>query len=105
MSVSILPSPAHPARQLWLQLQNRDHTIATLTSEHDSLASALSVAEARLNDLYADQARMEDEMAARIEVAEKLRTQVRELEREKRDIHRRYNEQVPHPLLLGPHPT
>jgi hypothetical protein len=33
-------------------------------------------------------------MAARIEVAEKLRTQVRELEKEKRDIQRRYNEQV-----------
>jgi len=33
-------------------------------------------------------------MAARIEVAEKLRTQVRELEKEKRDVQRRYNEQV-----------
>ena len=33
-------------------------------------------------------------MAARIEVAEKLRSQVRELEKEKRDIQRRYNEQV-----------
>lgn len=37
---------------------------------------------------------MEEEMAARMEVAEKLRTQVRELEKEKRDIQRRYNEQV-----------
>jgi len=37
---------------------------------------------------------MEEEMAARIEVAEKLRAQVRELEKEKRDLHRRYNEQV-----------
>lgn len=37
---------------------------------------------------------MEDEMAARIEVIEKLRTQVRDLEKEKRDIQRRYNEQV-----------
>lgn len=33
-------------------------------------------------------------MAARIEVIEKLRTQVRDLEKEKRDIQRRYNEQV-----------
>jgi hypothetical protein len=33
-------------------------------------------------------------MSARIEVAEKLRTQVRELEKERRDLHRRYNEQV-----------
>ena len=37
---------------------------------------------------------MEEEMAARMEVMEKLRTQVRELEKEKRDIQRRYNEQV-----------
>lgn len=56
--------------------------------------SALNSAESRLNDLYADQARMEEEMAARIEVAEKLRAQVKELEREKRDLQRRYNEQV-----------
>ena len=56
--------------------------------------SALNSAESRLNDLYADQARMEEEMAARIEVTEKLRAQVRELEREKRDLQRRYNEQV-----------
>jgi len=37
---------------------------------------------------------MEEELSARIEVTEKLRTQVRELEKEKRDLHRRYNEQV-----------
>jgi hypothetical protein len=37
---------------------------------------------------------MEEEMATRIEVTEKLRAQVRELEKEKRDLHRRYNEQV-----------
>lgn len=55
---------------------------------------ALNTAESRLNDLYVDQARMEEEMAARIEVSEKLRAQVRELEREKRDLQRRYNEQV-----------
>lgn len=33
-------------------------------------------------------------MAARIDITEKLRTQVRELEKDKRDIQRRYNEQV-----------
>ena len=37
---------------------------------------------------------MEEDLAARIEVIDKLRSQVRELENEKRDIHRRYNEQV-----------
>ena len=82
-----------------VQLQNKDQTIAALTSENDNLISSLSTAEARFNDLYADQGRMEEEMAARIEVAEKLRAQVRELEREKRDVQRRYNEQVPHHLL------
>lgn len=86
--------------QLWVQLQNKDQTITTLTNENDNLVSSLSTAEARLNDLYADQARMEEEMAARIEVAEKLRTQVRELEKEKRDLQRRYNEQVPTPSHL-----
>ena len=80
--------------QLLLQLQIKDHTIDSLTSENAKLSSALGVAESRLNDLYGDQSRMEDEMAARIEVAEKLREQVRELEREKRDLQRRYNEQV-----------
>ncbi len=38
-------------------------------------------------------------MAARMEVVEKLRTQVRELEKEKRDVQRRYNEQVGIPCL------
>ena len=36
---------------------------------------------------------MEEEMATRIEVIDKLRTQVKELEKEKRDTQRRYNEQ------------
>ena len=75
-------------------MQNKDHTIGSLTLENANLSSALGAAETRLNELYADQSRMEDELAARIEVAEKLRDQVRELEREKRDLHRRYNEQV-----------
>lgn len=34
------------------------------------------------------------ELAQRLDIAEKLREQVRELEKEKRDIQRRYNEQV-----------
>ena len=47
-------------------------------------------------ELYADQRRAEDELSARIEVIEKLRSQARELEKEKREIQRRYNEQVYH---------
>lgn len=45
-------------------------------------------------ELYADQRRAEDELGARIEVIEKLRSQVREIEKEKREIQRRYNEQT-----------
>ena len=75
-------------------MQDKEQTIAQLTTENDNLTSALNAAESRLQELYADQNRMEEEMAARMEVAEKLRTQVRELEKEKRDLQRRYNEQV-----------
>lgn len=55
--------------------------IASLTAENDNVMSALNTTESRLNEMYVDQARMEEEMAARIEVSEKLRAQVRELER------------------------
>lgn len=75
-------------------VQTKDQTIATLTTENNNLTSALNSAEARVNDLYADQSRAESELAQRIDIAEKLRTQIRELEREKRDIQRRYNEQT-----------
>lgn len=82
-----------------MQLQNKDQTITNISTENDKLKSALTAAETRINEIYADQGRMEDEMAARIEVTEKLRTQVREMEKEKRDIQRRYNEQVSMPRL------
>jgi predicted nucleic acid-binding Zn-ribbon protein len=80
--------------QLLVQLQDKDQIIGNLSAEHDNLTSALTSAEIRVNELYADQSRMDDEMATRIEVAEKLRSQIRDLEKEKRDIQRRYNEQV-----------
>jgi predicted nuclease with TOPRIM domain len=75
-------------------LQNKEQTITTLIEENSNFSTALNTAETRLYEFYTEQARMEEEMAARIEVAEKLRAQVRELEKEKRDLHRRYNEQV-----------
>jgi len=80
--------------QLLLYLQDKDQTIATLTGEHTNLSSALNAAETRVNELYADHTRLEDEMATRIEVLEKLRTLVLELEKEKRDVQQRYNRQV-----------
>jgi len=77
-----------------VQLQDKDQTISTLTTENDNLTSALHAAETRMNDFYAEQSRSEMELAQRIDISEKLRAQVRELEKEKRDLQRRYNEQV-----------
>lgn len=75
-------------------MQDKEATIATLASDNKNLTVALNAAETRLNELYNEQARWEMEMAQRIEVADKLREQVREIEKEKRDLQRRYNEQV-----------
>ncbi|KAG1854273.1 hypothetical protein F4604DRAFT_1932897 [Suillus subluteus] len=48
-------------------VQNKQQTIAGLTPENDHVMSALNAAESHLNDLYGDQARMEEaEMAVRI---------------------------------------
>ncbi|KIK71164.1 hypothetical protein GYMLUDRAFT_33302 [Collybiopsis luxurians FD-317 M1] len=80
--------------QLLLQLQDKDQTIEDQGKENDRLISALHDAEKSLNDLYAEQSRSEQELAQRIDISEKLRAQVRELEKEKRDILRRYNEQT-----------
>ncbi|TFY83770.1 hypothetical protein EWM64_g231 [Hericium alpestre] len=80
--------------QLLVQVQTKEQTITTLTKENSNLSSALNAAETRLSELYTEQARMEEDLSARIEVVDKLRSQVRELEREKRDLHRRYNEQT-----------
>ncbi|KAH9847387.1 hypothetical protein C2E23DRAFT_742071 [Lenzites betulinus] len=80
--------------KLLVQLQDKEQTITQLTTENDNITSSLHAAESRLAELYADQNRSEEEMAARIEVIEKLRTQVRDLEKEKRDLQRRYNEQT-----------
>lgn len=80
--------------QLLVQLQEKDQTISNLTSETINLTSSLNGAQTRLNEFYEEQSRTETEMANRIEISEKLRSQIRELEKEKRDIQRRYNEQT-----------
>ncbi|KIM23699.1 hypothetical protein M408DRAFT_332190 [Serendipita vermifera MAFF 305830] len=89
----------HPATQgnheeLLLRIQDLDGTVSTLATENASLQTSLSQAEARMAELYADQSRTEDELAVRNELAEKLRSQLREVEKEKRDLTRRYNEQT-----------
>ncbi|KDQ63628.1 hypothetical protein JAAARDRAFT_119974 [Jaapia argillacea MUCL 33604] len=80
--------------QLLVKLQNKEQLITTLTTESDKLSSALNAAEGRLTELYTDQSRMEDEMAGRIDVIDKLRIQARDLEKEKRELQRRYFEQT-----------
>ncbi|KAJ7925894.1 hypothetical protein B0H13DRAFT_1973793 [Mycena leptocephala] len=80
--------------QLLVQVQDKDQTITTLSSENANLTSALHAAETRINELYTDQSRSELDLAQRIEISENLRAQVRELEKEKRDVQRRYNEQT-----------
>ncbi|GAA6054122.1 hypothetical protein JCM3770_003206 [Rhodotorula araucariae] len=50
-------------------------------------------ARARVDELLAEQARMEEELGGRIEVLDKLRGTIRDLEREKREMTKRYREQ------------
>ena len=77
-----------------VKLQEHESTISSLSTENAQYVSTLTAAESRLAEFYADQARMEDEMIARQQVSDKLRAQIREFEKEKRDMSRRYNEQV-----------
>jgi hypothetical protein len=80
--------------QLLLRLQDKDQLISNYVTENLNLTSSLTAAETRVGELYAEQSRWEMELAQRIDISEKLREQVRDLEKEKRDIQRRYNEQV-----------
>ncbi|KAG6832441.1 hypothetical protein H0H92_001487 [Tricholoma furcatifolium] len=93
LSVS-LKQETDQKEQLLVQVQNKEQIIASLTAENNELTSALSGAETRLNELFTEQSRSELELAQRIDISEKLRSQVRDLEKEKRDIQRRYNEQT-----------
>ncbi|KAJ8521422.1 hypothetical protein ONZ45_g1868 [Pleurotus djamor] len=80
--------------KLLVQLQDKDTAVSELGSQVEELTATLDAARTRVNEFYAEQARSEAELANHMEVAEKLRSQVRELEKEKRDIQRRYNEQT-----------
>jgi hypothetical protein len=95
--VCLLPSFLGPEinyHQLLLRLQDKDQLISNYVTENHNLTSSLTAADTRLSELYAEQSRWEMELAQRIDISEKLRDQVRDLEKEKRDIQRRYNEQV-----------
>lgn len=80
--------------KLLLRVDNKEQTISELTSENDGLTASLNAAESRLAEVYAEQARMEEEASSRLDLVEMLRSQVLELERDNRDVIRRYNEQV-----------
>lgn len=75
-------------------MQEKEAQITELTTENASITSTFHAAESRLTELYADQSRMEEDISTRMEIAEKLRAQVRDLEKEKREALRRYTEQA-----------
>ncbi|KIO31827.1 hypothetical protein M407DRAFT_217076 [Tulasnella calospora MUT 4182] len=79
---------------LLIRIQEHEQTISAANQANGSLTFALASAETRLVELYAEQSRMEEELAAKLEIIEKLRIQVKELEKEKRETIRRYNEQT-----------
>ncbi|GAA5919438.1 hypothetical protein JCM1841_002390 [Sporobolomyces salmonicolor] len=62
--------------------------------ERRTLERELEGARTRADELLAEEGRMEEELAGRIEVLEKLRATVRELERDKREATKRYREQA-----------
>ncbi|KAG8816162.1 hypothetical protein FRC17_000408 [Serendipita sp. 399] len=80
--------------ELRLRIQDLDSTVSSLAAENAKLQTSLTQIENRLTEVYADQARMDNELAVRHELAEKLRAQIREFEKEKRELTRRYNEQT-----------
>ncbi|KAF8516206.1 hypothetical protein BU17DRAFT_51160 [Hysterangium stoloniferum] len=92
--VASLKRETDEKEDLLLRLQGKETQIGELTKENDTMTSALHAAETRLTELYSDQSRMEEDMANRLEIAEKLRAQVRELEKDKREALRRYAEQT-----------
>ncbi|GAA5864394.1 hypothetical protein JCM1840_000479 [Sporobolomyces johnsonii] len=62
--------------------------------ERRRLERELDGARTRADELLVEEGRMEEELAGRIEVLEKLRATVRELERDKREATKRYREQA-----------
>ncbi|KAI5124625.1 hypothetical protein M0805_004235 [Coniferiporia weirii] len=92
--VAALKRETEEKEELLVRIQNKEQGLTELTAENANLGTALSAAETRLAELYSDQARVEEETVARLELVDRLRAQVQELEREKRDVFRRYNEQT-----------
>lgn len=84
-----------------MRLANRDETIAELQGQISEIRVSMSFGEGRLAELYAEQerwegerARLEEELAKKNNVIDKLRAQLREIEKETRDSTRRLAEQA-----------
>ncbi|CAE6421391.1 unnamed protein product [Rhizoctonia solani] len=87
--------------ELMMRLSNRDDAISQLESRIAALDVNMVQGEARLSELYADQERweaeraaLEKEIAKKTTVIDKLRIQLRELEKENRECSRRLTEQA-----------
>ncbi|CUA67464.1 Myosin-10 [Rhizoctonia solani] len=98
---SALRREVEEKEELMMRLSNRDDAIARLESRIADLDVNMVQGEARLTELYADQERWEAERAAlereiakKTTVIDKLRIQLRELEKENKECTRRLTEQA-----------
>ncbi|KAG8966079.1 hypothetical protein FRC03_012563 [Tulasnella sp. 419] len=91
---ALLKQEQDEKEQLLLKTQNHEQTIVNSVKEVETLTSHLKAAESRLAELDADQERMEKEAAEKDQVIDLLRGQIKELEREKRELRKRYEDQT-----------
>ncbi|KAG9106434.1 hypothetical protein FRC07_008844 [Ceratobasidium sp. 392] len=87
--------------ELMMRLASRDESIAELQGQIKEMRATMEQGGGRLAELYADQERweaerasLEEDIAKKNNVIDKLRTQLRELEKENRDNTRRLTEQA-----------
>ncbi len=77
-----------------MRIQDLDSTVSNLANENAKLQTTLTQAESRLSEYYTEQSRMDQELGVRMDLAEKLRAQLRDMEKEKRELTKRYQDQV-----------
>ncbi|BGP47259.1 hypothetical protein JCM10450v2_003111 [Rhodotorula kratochvilovae] len=75
------------------RLERLEEEVSEEREERRRLEREVEGARSRVDELLADQGRMEEELGGRIEVLDKLRGTIRDLEREKREATKRYREQ------------
>ncbi|KAG9099647.1 hypothetical protein FRC06_005054 [Ceratobasidium sp. 370] len=87
--------------ELMARLLSRDEAITELQGQITEMQTTMGMGEGRLAELYADQerwetdrAKLEEDIAKKNNVIDKLRVQLRELEKENRDSTRRLTEQA-----------